>query len=256
MQFRNFLLSALHEADAAVILPELREVSLRRAQLLYEVGDEIDTVYFPSSACLSVLTVLANGDEVETATVGRESAPALLDCATDKRSEERIVTQISGSALALPASVYRSRLLESRSLMALTLLHIRALARQADIGVGCNATHNVEGRLARWLLMTGDRTGSSSFELTQDYMAIMTGVQRTTVSHVAADFKAGGLIDYTRGKLTILNRPALMRRACGCYAAMAQQFESLRGNVAEQATIPMATHLGRARGYGRELSAS
>jgi CRP-like cAMP-binding protein len=136
--------------------------------------------------------------------------------------------QVAGAALALPSAVFRKRLAESQELVSLTLRHARGLAQQAELGVGCNLAHTADGRLARWLLMTQDRIGSDLLPLTQDYLAVMTGVQRTTVSLMAAALKKAKLIDYSRGQLTILNRPGLIAQSCECYAVSERQFEELR----------------------------
>ncbi|WP_372784383.1 Crp/Fnr family transcriptional regulator [Phenylobacterium sp.] len=227
MHFRNFLLRALRADDAAYLTPHLREVSLSRGQALYEPGDEVDTLYFASSACVSVVSVMRDGRIVETTTVGCESVAGLLDAVTHQATASRIFVQVAGAALTLPSAVFRARLAESAGLVNLTLRHARGLAQQAELAVGCNVAHSADGRLARWLLMTQDRTGSDVLPLTQDYLAVMTGVQRTTVSLMAAALKKANVISYSRGQLTILNRPALIERACECYAISERQFEEL-----------------------------
>src|SRR5882757_8740750 len=121
MYFRNFLLRALPAEDATYLTPHLREVSLSRAQPLYEPGDAVDTLYFASSACISVVSVMRDGRIVETTTVGRESAPGLLYAVTDLPATSRIFVQVAGGALALPSAVYRKRLAESPGLVNLTL---------------------------------------------------------------------------------------------------------------------------------------
>ncbi|HEY2356448.1 MAG TPA: Crp/Fnr family transcriptional regulator [Phenylobacterium sp.] len=229
MHFRNFLLRALPDDDAAHLTPQLKEVSLSRGQPLYEPGDTVSTLYFPSSACISIVSVMRDGRLVETTTIGRESAPALLDAVTDQPATSRIFVQVSGAALTLSSKAYRARLAVSPLLVELTLRHARGLSQQAELGVGCNLAHHAEGRLARWLLMTQDRIGTDVLPLTQDYLAVMTGVQRTTVSLMAAALKKAGVISYSRGHLTIVDRDALMARACECYAISEQQFEELRG---------------------------
>ena len=230
MYFRNFLLRALQAEDAAQLTPLLREVNLGQGQPLFEPGDAIETLYFPSSACISVVTVMRDGRQVETATVGRESAAALLDSVTGQTTTSRIFVQVGGSALTLPAHAYRKRMAASLPLVDLTLRHARASARQAELGVGCNLAHPADGRLARWLLMTQDRVGNRVLPLTQDYLSVMTGVQRTTVSLMANALKGAGIIDYSRGQLTILDRERLIARACECYPLSERHFEDLRGD--------------------------
>lgn len=233
MQFRNFLLSALRPDDAADLTPHLREISLSRGQVVFEPGADVDSIYFPSSACLSVTAVMEDGKLIETNTVGRESAAGLLDAISGEPSATRGFVQIGGAAMVLPAAAYRNRMRESAALLRLTLLHLRASTRQVETAVACNVAHSADSRLARWLLMTEDRTGSAAFPLTQDYMAVMTGVQRTTVSQLAAALKKAKVIDYSRGHVVVLDRPALERHACECYALMEAQFEALRTDFTE-----------------------
>ena len=228
MQLLNFLLSAMSEADRAAFNPVLAETALAPGQVLFEQGDKVDLIYFPGSACISLVTVMADGKTVETSTIGRESAVALMDAMTNRPASTRIFAQIAGSAMRLPAAAFRERLRESPALLELSLLHLRANAMQAERGVACNVAHDVHGRLARWLLMTQDRVGTDAFPLTQEYMAVMTGVQRSTVSLMAAALKKAKVIDYARGMVRILDRPALLRHACECYEVVGQQFEGLR----------------------------
>ena len=132
--------------------------------------------------------------------------------------------------MRISSAAFRNQLAKSPALLRLTLLHARANALQAEQGVACNVAHSVHGRLARWLLMTQDRVGAATFPLTQDYMAVMTGVQRSTVSVMAGALKKSGAIDYSRGVMKILDRDALLRHACECYAVVGDQFEALRVN--------------------------
>jgi CRP-like cAMP-binding protein len=223
----NFLLSALTPADYAALAPGLVEITLTPGQVLFEPDDPVGVVYFPGSACLSVVTLMESGKAVETATVGRETALGLMDVITGMPTRSRSFAQVGGGAMRLSACLYRARMRESRALTDLTWLHARATALQAEQGVACNVSHDVLERLARWLLMTQDRVGANTFPLTQDYMAVMTGVQRTTVSVVAGALKRAGTIDYARGRVTVIDRDALLRSACECYAIMDAEFKSL-----------------------------
>jgi CRP-like cAMP-binding protein len=228
LKLLNFFLSALSPPDLAALSPGLVEVVLDRSEVLFEPGEAPDTIYFPGGACVSIVTILADGRIVESASVGRESAVGLLEAITGRPATVRAFAQVGGSAMRLAASLFRSQMLQSPTLAQLTLLHVRANSVQAEQGVACNAAHDVPERLARWLLMTQDRVGSTSFPLTQDYMAVMTGVQRSTVSLAASGLKQRRLIDYSRGQVTILDRAGLQRQACECYGIIGSQFESLR----------------------------
>jgi CRP-like cAMP-binding protein len=228
MEFRNFLLAGLAADDAAALTPHLKEVSLVRGQVLYEPGAAIERVYFPSNACISVVEVMTDGRTVETATIGRESATALLDAVLRAPASARMFAQIAGSATSLSGAILRERAETSPVFRRLLHLHLRAVARQAEISVACNLVHAADARLARWLLMTEDRTGGASFSLTQDSMAVMTGVQRTTVSGIAAEMKKAGLIDYQRGAVNLLDQAGLRAKACECYGLMEEQFRTLQ----------------------------
>lgn len=227
VKFRNFLLSGLDDADRDALLPDLTEVSLAAGQVLYEVGDEARSVYFPSSAVASIVTVMSDGRSVESFTVGRESGVGLVSAAAEVAVQARVFAQIGGSALRLPATALRRRLADSPTLANHLLTHVHANLLQAQQFTACNVLHAAEQRLARWLLMTSDRTGSASFPLTQEYMSIMTGVQRTTVSALANGLKARGLIHYSRGHMQILDEAGLAKAACECAGVMRRQFDDL-----------------------------
>lgn len=228
MKLLNFLLSALSPSDIAALMPALAETSLTAGQVLFEPGDDVDAVYFPGSACLSVVTIMRDGKAIETATVGRESAVGLLDVLTGESSHSRVFVQVAGGATRLPARAFRALIATSPSFLKLVLRHARANVLQAEQGVACNIAHEVHGRLARWLLMTQDRVDAPTFPLTQEYMSVMTGVQRSTVSVMAGALKKAGVISYSRGFVTILKRDALIASACECYEVVGRQFEALR----------------------------
>jgi len=228
LKLLNFFLSALEPDDLAALSPGLTEIVIAPAEVLYEPGEKLQALFFPGGSCVSLVTVMSDGRAVENATVGRESAAGLLEAMTDRPATARAFAQIGGGAMRLSAPLFRARMLRSPALAQLALLHVRANAVQAEQGVACNVAHDVAERLARWLLMTHDRVGSKTFPLTQEYMAVMTGVQRSTVSLAAGALKQRGMIDYSRGQLTIVDRGALLKQACECYSVIGAQFEGLR----------------------------
>ncbi|MDB5468811.1 MAG: Crp/Fnr family transcriptional regulator [Caulobacter sp.] len=216
MEFRNFLLSAIGKADLETLAPLLSEVSLQRGEVVFPEGGGVTHVYFPSSAVLSVVTVMRDGRYIESNTIGREGGAGLLDAAGGAPSYHRVFAQVPGSAFRLPAEAFRRQLEASPAFAQLLFRHALADAAQTQQFVACNVLHNAEQRLARWLLMTADRTGTRAFSLTQEYMAVMTGVQRTTISAMASDFKDRGLIRYSRGNMEILDVAGLRKVACEC----------------------------------------
>lgn len=227
VKFRNFLLSALNEVDRLALMPDLSEISLAQAQVLFEVGSEADYVYFPSSAVISVVTVMEDGRSAESHTIGRESGVGLVNAAGRTAVQSRVFAQIGGGAVRLPAAALRRQLAASPTLLSHLMRHVHATLLQAQQFTACNVLHSADQRLARWLLMTADRTGSASFPLTQEYMAIMTGVQRTTVSSLANGFKERGLIRYSRGHVEILDDARLGKAACECARVVRRQFGDL-----------------------------
>lgn len=229
MEFRNYLLKALAAGDLQAILPRLVEISLEKGQVLFEPDDPVEQVFFPSNAVLSVVTVMRDGHSVESSTVGHESASPLLWALSDAPSKSRIFTQIGGAAIRMPASVLRAVAAESPTLVALLYRHCASLSFQAEQGVACNILHEAPARLARWLLMTQDRTGNRALPLTQEYMSVMTGVQRTTISAIANLLRGSGLIRFSRGNVEILDRPSLEAVACECYQAIRSEFDDLQG---------------------------
>ena len=189
----------------------------------------MDSVFFPSNAVLSIVTVMVDGRGVESSTVGHESAAPLLWALSHGRSKARIFAQIGGAAIRMPASTLRAKAAASPALMALLMRHSASLNFQAEQGVACNILHDAPARLARWLLMTQDRTGNRSLPLTQEYMSVMTGVQRTTISAVANQLRAAGLIRFSRGNVEVLDRAGLEAFACECYKTIRGEFDELRG---------------------------
>ena len=228
MEFRNYLLSALPAADIAALLPSLVEISIERGQVLLEPGAAADMVFFPSTAVLSVVTIMRDGHAVESSTVGHESAAPILWALAGQPSKARIFAQIGGAAARMPAAVLRAAAAASPGLANLLIRHSASINFQAEQGVACNILHGAPQRLARWLLMTQDRIGNRTLPLTQEYMSVMTGVQRTTISAVANQLRNHGLIKFSRGNVEVTDRAGLEAYACECYRVIRTDFDALR----------------------------
>ncbi len=238
MNFRNQVLSAISKADMAALMPAMVEATWGPGQLLYEVGGPVTEAHFPSSAGLSVVGVMDDGTAVECATVGFEGAVGLLPALSGGVSSSRTFVQLAGAGISIPAAALRRRAAESPALVDLLLRFAQAVIAQEEQSVACNALHDNEPRLARWILQNQDRLNARILPLTQEYLAIMLGVQRTTVSAAASRLRAEGLIRYRRGNLEILDRAGLERRACECYATVRRLRERLLAPV--QAGPPTA----------------
>ena len=214
---KNELLCALDLPTYELIAPYLSVAQFERGEVFYEPGDAIDCVYFPHSGVVSLLSVMDDGSAIETSTIGRESDVGLMAGLTRIAAFSRIVGQSPGVASRISAERLRAIALGSPVLRDVLGRHCDALLANAQQSVACNALHDVEERFCRWLLTCHDRTSQDELNLTQEFLAMMLGVQRTTVSQVASMIQGAGLIRYQRGRLVIVDRAGLEARACECY---------------------------------------
>lgn len=195
--------------------------------VLVEAGDETDNVYFPHRGMLSLLTVLKDGRAIETATVGREGVVGAMAGLGLHISQVRIVVQLRAEVTRIPASQFRKAIADSPILRGICISANENLLSQTRINVACNAVHSIEARFCRWLLQAADIAGSNTINLTQQYLAEMLGVRRTSVTEVAKKVQDAGAIRYARGEIRILNRQLLQRSACECYETQAGQSKHL-----------------------------
>ncbi len=224
---KNRLLSALPSEDRALLAPHLSTVDLDKGRLLYEPGDLIDQVYFPNDCVISLMTLMESGAAIESATIGREGALGLMVAVAPRQSLSRAIVQAPGSALRIAAAPLHDAWKRSAALRDLVDRHNEALFGHAIQSVACNALHAVEARFCRWLLGCHDRIDSNTVNLTQEFLADMLGVQRTTVTAVAGSLQSKGLIRYRRGVVDILDRDGLEAMACECYGAVRRGYERL-----------------------------
>lgn len=228
----NRLLAALSSREFAVLEPHLEPVFLARSQVLFEPGDDVTTTYFPCRQTMaSLLIVTRDGREVEAATIGREGAIGGIVSEGHKPAFGRAVVQIGGDALAISTSHLGAAKTGSPRFADLFSRYADALLAQMMQSVACNALHSAEERASRWLLATHDRAGDQIIHLTQESLAEMLGVQRTTVTAVTAKLQARGLVRTYRGRVEVIDRPGLERAACECYAAVETHFSTLLPEV-------------------------
>jgi CRP-like cAMP-binding protein len=238
---RNHFLSGLSPADFDRLRPHLEHVELERDDLLVEPHAPLAAVYFPMSCILSVIVVMKDGREIESRTIGRESGYGLLNALGSRISFERVRVQIGGEACRLPIWVLSDLVEESPALLRAVASHGQATILQSAQSTACNAIHEVECRLCRWLLMTQDRLDSASVPLTQEHLSIMLGVQRTTITGAAQLLQEAGLISYSRGKIIIVDREGLERRACECYQAVREGAALTIGRLDQAAMLSPAS---------------
>jgi CRP-like cAMP-binding protein len=229
----NRLLRALDGADFALLSPHLKQVPLRQGQILQEQEALVEEVYFPLNGVLSLISVMAGGELVETATVGREGAVGAFGGLGPWHAFSRASVQLPGTAVMIAVTHFQAAARQSGHIRDLILRYKEALLAQVQQTAACNALHQVEARLARWLLQTLDRADDARLPLTQDFIAQMLGVRRTTVTVVAGKLQELGLIRYHRGHIVVLDRARLEETACECYAAIRRRTEAVFTDVAD-----------------------
>lgn len=214
---RNRLLAVLPQRVLWSLRPRLKPVSLARGMVLCEADEPLRRVYFVEAGAVSLVTVFEDGTTAEMATVGREGAVGIGALLGGEHALGRYVVSLPGSALAVEAARFRSMLREDSELRAACEVYARVFLTHLLQNVACNASHRVEQRCARWLLMCADRMEADTFELTQEYLAEMLGVRRSTVTVVAQTLQNADFIRYRRGAITVLDRRGLEAAACECY---------------------------------------
>lgn len=225
----NLLLDSVDDATFDALKSSLARVHLVKNVPLAEAGAEIDTVWFPTGAVLSVVTPMHDGQGVEACMIGPESAYGLLNALGAPMATDRVIAQVPGPALRLACAHLKGVSRQNAGLTDLLVRHIQAHVAQTHQTVACNALHKVEARLCRWLLMLLDRAGPVRLPLTQEFLSFMLGVSRTTVTGAARSLQAAGLIGYSRGHLEILDRGGLEEAACECYHATRERQGQLLG---------------------------
>jgi CRP-like cAMP-binding protein len=216
----NKLLASLPRAEFNSLVSHLATVSLPQGSMLLEAGDEVDQVYFPQDGMLSMLTVMRDGKAIETATVGREGVVGAMAGLGLYKSLVRVIVQLPMNASRLSSSQFRKAVAGSNALRNVCIRYNEMLLAQAQITAACNALHPVEARFCRWLLQSADRAESDTIPLTQELLAEMLGVRRTSVTEVAGKVQSEGVIAYSRGIIKILDRAGLERLSCECYQTL------------------------------------
>lgn len=214
----NRLLAALPADIYLRLFPKLESVSFKLKEFLHKPGEPVEYVYFPGGGFCSVLTVLEDGRMVEVATIGREGMVGVF--ATTVRAVATSGTMVQaemGTCYRMTSEAFRAEMDRRGAFYQLLSNYAQALLGFIMQSTACNAVHSVEQRLARWLLLAEDRVGRNEFTLTQEFVAIMLGTTRPTVTVVAGTLQRAGLIRYHRGHVTILNREKLESASCECY---------------------------------------
>jgi CRP-like cAMP-binding protein len=212
MLHANAILASLSASDTAALRSHLKATHLQQKTVLYEAGDTIDTVYFPI-----------------TAMVGKDGAVGIASAMDGKVAVCRADVQLSGDAMICDPTSFKSTAMQSESLISKVMRHEQTLFAQAQQSTACMANHEVEARLCRWLLRARDLSESDRLPFTQEYLAEMLGVRRTSVTTVARTLQEAGIVKYTRGKIEIIDVEGLREGACECYETVKEQYRQLLG---------------------------
>jgi Crp-like helix-turn-helix protein len=226
-QSPNCILDNLPQNIFAALQPHLTTVKLVFGETVADAGEPVKLVYFPHTGVISLVVVMEVGEMIETAMVGRDGAANATTAMDGKLALQKGIVQVAGSASAINPDKLRSIAADFEPLRALLIRHEQVLFAQAQQSAGCNASHTTEARMCRWLLRIRDLTQSDEMNLTQEFLAQMLGVARTSVSIIAGTLQTAGLISYRRGKIKITDIDAVRAGACECYEKVRSHYEMM-----------------------------
>ena len=224
---QNHLLRALPVAESERLLPHLELVPMPLGDVLYESGTALRHVYFPTTSIVSLLYVMEDGASAEIAVVGNEGMVGVALFMGGETTPSRALVQSAGYAYRLKGQVLKEEFHRAAALQHLLLRYTQALLTQMAQTAVCNRHHSVDQQLCRWLLLSLDRLPSNKLSMTQELIANMLGVRREGVTEAAGKLQASGLIRYSRGHITVLDRPSLERQCCECYQVVKKEFDRL-----------------------------
>jgi CRP-like cAMP-binding protein len=222
---RNRLLAALGPEHIGLLVPHLANTELEQGAMLQEQGEGIERVYFPHSGMISLVAVMQQGNAVETATIGREGAVGAMSGLGPRHAFTRAVVQMPGTASQIATTKLQQVVRQSTAIRDIIVHYNEVLLAQVQQSAACNALHEAEARFCRWLLQSRDRSDSDVVPITQEFLAQMLGVRRTTVTLVAQSLQDDGLLRYRRGRIEIVDRAGLEARACECYGVVRREIE-------------------------------
>ena len=222
---KNYILNNLPKADFERLLPDLEAVTLAHGEVLYRPEEPIKYVYFPNDAMCSVVATTAEGQCAEVGVIGREGMVGVDVLMGADSSLNETFIQLPDGGMRMKASAIREQFKAGGALQDSLLKFIRLLMLQISQTALCNRLHTVEERLSRWLLLCHDRSATDDLQLTQEFLSIMLGANRATVTVAAIALQGGGYIKYSRGLITILDREGLEHFACDCYRTVKEEYD-------------------------------
>jgi CRP-like cAMP-binding protein len=225
----NRLLAALPRDEYERILPHLGHVSFKLGEVVYESGGQMEHIYFPTTAIISLLYLMENGSSAEMGMAGKEGLVGVALFMGGNTMPNRAVVQSAGGAVRMKAQVLRDEFARGDAFQRLLLRYTQALLTQMSQTAVCNRLHEIEQQLCRWLLLSHDRLDTDELVMTQELIANMLGVRREGVTAAAGRLQEQGLISYVRGRIRILDRRGLEATVCECYRVVKDEYDRLLG---------------------------
>jgi CRP-like cAMP-binding protein len=224
---QNHLLAALPSAEWSRWLPHLESIEMPLGQVLYESGATLSHVYFPITSIVSLLYAMADGTSAEIALVGNEGLVGVSLFMGGESTPSRAVVQSAGLGFRLKAKLLKEEFNRAGPVLSLLLRYTQALITQMSQTAVCNRHHKLDQQLCRWLLLSLDRLQGSDLLMTHELIANMLGVRREGVTEIAHKLQSAGLIQYHRGRISVVNRAGLEKRVCECYAVVKKEYDRL-----------------------------
>ncbi|KPQ29553.1 MAG: cAMP-binding putative transcriptional regulator [Marinobacter excellens HL-55] len=227
---QNHLLAALPDAVKSRIFPLLKLVEMNLGDVIYESGQSIEFVYFPTNCIISLLYVMLDGASAEISVVGNEGLAGIAVFMGGESTPSRTIVQSKGLAYRMPSSELRTEFNNHAEVRVLMLRYTQALITQMSQTAVCNRHHSIDQQLCRWLLLSLDRLPDNHLTMTQELIANMLGVRREGVTEAAGKLQKLGVIEYHRGHITVIDRPRLEVLCCECYAVVKRETDRLKPN--------------------------
>ncbi|MEP6569625.1 MAG: Crp/Fnr family transcriptional regulator [Acidobacteriota bacterium] len=224
---QNNLLSSIRADELERLLPNLQLLSLPLGKVLYESGEKMDYIYFPTTAIISLLYIMENGSSAEIGVVGNDGMIGIAIFMGGDTTPNRAVVQSAGKAFKMKSSQMKDEFTLGGRFHNICLRYTQALITQISQTAVCNRLHSVDQQLCRWLLLSHDRLPTDRLIMTQDLISNMLGVRREGITHAAKRLQSAGYISYVRGDMTILNRKGLEASVCECYQVVKTEYDRL-----------------------------
>ncbi len=226
---QNHLLAGVSDEELARLIPNLQPLTISLGEVLYESGEKMDYVYFPTTAIISLLYIMENGSSAEIGVVGNDGLVGIAIFMGGDTTPNRAVVQSAGKTFKMPAAAMKEEFTRGGRFHNQCLRYTQALITQISQTAVCNRLHSIDQQLCRWLLLTHDRLPSDRIIMTQDLISNMLGVRREGITHAAKRLQNEGYISYVRGDMTILNRKGLESSVCECYQVVRTEYNRLLG---------------------------